>query len=223
MAESKDPKKTVKTAKPIADVAHPGKTPPSETSRSIITHRSLMKDPMVVEDAESTAETETVAETKNPASPKVVTGGERKIQPLADLPVEPAADQEVAKAPKPVADAKDAAEKEAKPEVPAEADTPSPAEGEGEDRGSSDKPEPGQAAAAEEAKQTQHDAEMQKLIETKKYFLPINAVERRRSKRFVALGIVLSLVLAAAWVNIALDAGLIEIDGVKPVTHFFST
>jgi hypothetical protein len=38
----------------------------------------------------------------------------------------------------------------------------------------------------------------------------------------VALGVVLAIVLALAWADIALDAGLIQINGVKPVTHFFS-
>jgi hypothetical protein len=36
------------------------------------------------------------------------------------------------------------------------------------------------------------------------------------------LGILLVVVLAVAWVDIALDAGLVEIGNVKPMTHFFS-
>jgi hypothetical protein len=38
----------------------------------------------------------------------------------------------------------------------------------------------------------------------------------------VLLGIVLAVVLAVAWVDVALDAGLIQLGSVKPVTHFFS-
>jgi len=78
------------------------------------------------------------------------------------------------------------------------------------------------AAKAEAEKVALHDAEIQKLVDSKQYYLPINAVEKRRSKRVVALGIFLSLILAAAWLDIALDAGLVQLDSVKPVTHFFS-
>lgn len=75
---------------------------------------------------------------------------------------------------------------------------------------------------AEAAEQAEHDATVQKLVDGKQYFLPINAVEKRKSRRFILLGVVLSLVLAVAWVDVALDAGLIHISGLKPATHFFS-
>ncbi len=76
--------------------------------------------------------------------------------------------------------------------------------------------------ALEQAEQEQHDAGVQKLIDGKQYFLPINAVEKRRTKRVVLLGVVLSLVLALVWVDVALDASLIKVSGLKPLTHFFS-
>jgi hypothetical protein len=75
--------------------------------------------------------------------------------------------------------------------------------------------------AAAEA-QAKHDEAIQKLVESKQFFLPINAVEKRKTKRFIALGVVCSLLLLLAWADIALDAGLVQIPGVKPVTHFFS-
>lgn len=78
-------------------------------------------------------------------------------------------------------------------------------------------------AEDEAVKQAKHEAAIQKLVESKQYVLPINAVEKRRSKRVVIFGILLSLLLVAAWVDLALDAGLIEIDGIQPITHFFST
>lgn len=80
---------------------------------------------------------------------------------------------------------------------------------------------PGKAKPPTEPNKTTGNVD--KLIESKKYFLPINSVEKRRSKRVVAFGILLSLLLIVAWIDIALDAGLIEINGIKPVTHFFST
>lgn len=78
-------------------------------------------------------------------------------------------------------------------------------------------------AKAEEAQQQANEASIQKLIGSKKYVLPIETLEVRRSKRVVVLGVLLSIILALACVDIALDASLIQIDGVKPLTHFFNT
>jgi len=75
---------------------------------------------------------------------------------------------------------------------------------------------------AETNKEVQRQAAIDKLTDSKKYYLPINAVEKRRSRRFVILGIILSLLLIVAWADIALDSGLIHFNGIKPPTHFFS-
>jgi hypothetical protein len=74
----------------------------------------------------------------------------------------------------------------------------------------------------EAVKQTQHSVAIQELIDSRKYELPINAVEKRKTKHFVVLGVVLAVFLALVWVDIALDADLIHISGIKPVTHLFS-
>jgi hypothetical protein len=77
--------------------------------------------------------------------------------------------------------------------------------------------------AEETEKQAKHDAEIDKLIESREYYLPINSVEKRRSKRFVLLGVLLSAVLLLAWADIALDAGLVNISSNIPHTHIFSS
>lgn len=90
-------------------------------------------------------------------------------------------------------------------------------------------------AEAEEAKQAQapvddaaakqaaeRDAALQKLADSKQYYLPIKTVEQRRSQKVVVLGTLLSIVLVLAWVNIALDADLISLGNIEPLTHFFS-
>ena len=89
--------------------------------------------------------------------------------------------------------------------------------------------EPDQAAQATEQElnaeaeaRAKHAEAVQKLVDAKQYFLPINTVEKRKTKHFVLLGAVLSVLLALTWADIALDAGLIQISGVKPITHFFS-
>jgi hypothetical protein len=79
--------------------------------------------------------------------------------------------------------------------------------------------DPAEVEAAEQAK---HDEAIQKLVDSKQYNLPINTIENRRTKRFVALGVLLALVLGVAWADIALDAGLVSVSGL-PHTKFFSS
>lgn len=76
--------------------------------------------------------------------------------------------------------------------------------------------------ADEEDEDDEYAKNIQKLVTEKRYFLPINTQEKRRTKHFIILGVILILLLAAAWADIALDAGLIHLDGVKPLTHLFS-
>ena len=76
--------------------------------------------------------------------------------------------------------------------------------------------------ADEEDEDDEYAKNIQKLVTEKRYFLPINTQEKRRTKHFIILGVVLILLLAAVWADIALDAGLIHLDGVRPLTHLFS-
>jgi hypothetical protein len=186
-----------KPTAPIADVAHPGKTAPSPNSKSVIVrhHAGVMADPMVVTTDEPAKEAET-APVHKPA-----TGGstKAKIVPLA---------------------------------TPAEKETPGPAETPAPDVPAETPPAaasavptpqaPMETAEAEVAAQAEHEALVDKLSESKQYYLPINSIEKRRTKRVVILGAVLSIVLMVAWADVALDSGIIQLGGVKPVTHFFS-
>lgn len=78
--------------------------------------------------------------------------------------------------------------------------------------------------ADEEAarKEAERQAELQKLIDSKKFYLPIDRKGKRRTKWHVALGVIFIVVLAVAWVDIALDSGMVHVAGVKSYTHFFS-
>ncbi len=80
-------------------------------------------------------------------------------------------------------------------------------------------PDAADAKAAEEA--AKHDAAIQALADSKKFYLPVNAVEKRRTKRFVLLGVLLSLLLVVAWVDIAADASLVKLGSKVPHTHLF--
>lgn len=242
------PKKTA--PKSIADVAHPGKSAPSDTSKPIITPRPIMKDPMVVaedptkkpeeepqealskrtsklkimpldEPAADSKTADVSPESDVPDSPETGAGAETETpeKPSEKLPEESA---KLTAEPEETASQKETKgqpeEKPPKPAVSPKSDDSSQAEKPAKPDKKSRKPAPD----AEAAEQAERDAKLQKLIDNKKYFLPINAVEQRRNTRYALLGVILVLVLAIAWADVALDAGLIHIDNVKPVTHFFS-
>lgn len=222
----------------IADVAHPGKTPPSDTSKPIITNRPVLKDPMVVEDdaAAKVAVTidkphvgrilspdkpatddkpATIAKAEDSADPEKP---EKPVTPKTKTTETPPEDE------KSIAEAAPETDDEPAPAIDNETDASEEETAETTPDDDTQKT-PKTASAdlqAEKTKQAEHDAAIQKLVESKQYYLPINSVEKRRTKRVLLLGVVLSIVLVAAWVDVALDAGLVQIDGLKPVTHFFS-
>lgn len=268
--------KTKKSTKQIIDVAHPNKSAPSDNSKSVIvTHRPILKDPMVVgeastdkapEKAESPAPSEsapklavheTVVEPPKTEAPKEdssktkaeTDASTKKIDELAaiaaatkadkDEAPEPQTKEETKTDPQPDAEPQDPPKDDASKQAPetaskpaeeeqAKSDDTQPEESSTEqvsDEPKTEKSEPSTPEAEQaqiDQKQAQHDEEIRKLSDSKKYYLPINAVEKRRSKHFVILGVVVSILLALLWIDIALDAAIIKIPAVKPVTHFFS-
>jgi hypothetical protein len=74
-------------------------------------------------------------------------------------------------------------------------------------------------AAALETKAAR-DQELEQLVASGKYFVPINAVQRKRSRLYAMLFFLLALVLAAALLDVVLDMGLVQL--AVPHTHFFS-
>jgi hypothetical protein len=234
-----------KPGKRIIDVAHPGQTAPSKTSKPvIITNRTILKDPMMVDDEPETS-AETPVKSVKATAPTLSPSTAKAALTKDDTPEEPAAPiAEEPKEPEPTKDsepdtepeAKPAEEPETKPEPAAEpTETPEPesepeAEPEAETE-TEEKPEKDTAAmpASLEAQaeatakaEADHDAGVQKLVDSKQYYLPINSVEKRKTRRFIVLGLLVVILLALAWADVALDAGLIHVDGVQPLTHFFS-
>jgi cobalamin biosynthesis protein CobT len=172
--------------------------PASESTTGAVPAPKDAKAEVTVSD--SIATTETSAETA-PASEKTET----------------ATDEVTTAAPEP---AKSADPAEAVTETSTDETTETDEAENGEATQTETSPEADQAAA--EAEAAKHDEAMQQMVESKQYFLPINSLEKRRTKRVVVLGIALSVLLAVAWVDVALDASLIQLGSVKPVTHFFS-
>lgn len=220
------------------DVAKPGTAAASPTSRPVIvTNRPIMQDPMMVTpnadepvsqssaikiklrplsetkaDADDTDTTrkdvdlksEDVADQKDTGT----SDDKPENQPTVEDPSEPIENPEKIEA---IAPEKPQPE----PIVANEAPLPSSDENES-DMGM----QPDAKTAALEAALKRAEA-VDKLIEERQYFLPINAIERRRSKLVVALGLLLIVVLALALVDLMLDAGFIHIPGVQPLTHIF--
>ncbi|HSH18685.1 MAG TPA: hypothetical protein VK978_04860 [Candidatus Saccharimonadales bacterium] len=261
----KIPKAASKPSK-VFDVAKPGKEAAADaTARPvIISHRPLMKDPMMSEAATPTPEEK--SRPQGSGSAKVV------IQPLGalakaedanagallaspgaiDLHIpdfdQPAAvpagkekeeDVPADQTPEPIAEPVDEA---AAPSTGSpQQDAPEPAE----DRGTAAagslssvtsvsqdaldiKPAPGpKAAEVTEAAALEAEIKRQEafeaLVESKEYFLPINAVKRRRSRIVTVSGLLLIVLLGLLLVNLLMDVGVIRIEGVRPLTHFFGS
>lgn len=238
-----------KLGKQFADIAHPNKSAPSNNSKSvIITHGAVMQDPMVVANPVADIEppkpqaTVTPQLTIQPLSAPLLstkkdipalakaddeTGAETKPESSATpLKKDAVAESSVAQA------TSEAAVKESfaapgpialdTPKLPAQPATDAPTEN-SNDEGDEGSVTPQALQEAAEAAAKKAEEEVQLLIETKKYFLPIKTTEQRRTKRTVILGILFSVVLIAAWADIALDAGLIQLAGIHSLTHFFSS
>jgi hypothetical protein len=71
------------------------------------------------------------------------------------------------------------------------------------------------AAGEEAAKQEQYA----KIIDSKEYFVPVNAVRRKRSMRMLVIGAVLIIVVVLACINFMLDAGTLTLPFTVPHTH----
>ncbi|HVX47740.1 MAG TPA: hypothetical protein VHA05_00030 [Candidatus Saccharimonadales bacterium] len=212
--EKKTAKHTKKTVKP--DVQRPGEAAPPATSKPIIvTNRPILQDPMVAggsTDNEDVGQ-ESLAHVSGP-----------KLQPISKKPAENPEEPEPEEQSEP-----DPEPDNAPPAEPAaiepNTETPTSAKGpasEDQAPAPNANTEPQKKDDQQASEKAAHDAAVQKLAESRRYELPINAVEKRKARHFVILGVLLAVILALAWADIALDAGLIHIDGVKPVTHFFS-
>ncbi|GAC1500101.1 MAG: hypothetical protein NVS1B10_03440 [Candidatus Saccharimonadales bacterium] len=76
--------------------------------------------------------------------------------------------------------------------------------------------------AGEDPALSARQAELDKMLESEQYFLPITSPEQKRSRHRIIIGSLLFVFLTLLWIDIALDAGIIKIGGVDGLTHFFS-
>lgn len=218
----------------VFDVSRPGEAAPSASSRPlIISHRpGVSSDPMV-------------SATDAPAEDEAKKDGNEKKDPEADQASEEVVEQ-VLKAPKknrieplnptitledkkdPSSDVEVIEEKTEDDAIDDAKDNASKEEKRDETDDISEEIEDVSAslttkkqAKEDEAKKAQQElerrAEIEKLIENKHFFVSINSVQKRRSRRAViVLGL---LVIVAIGVLAALDAEIIDI-GIDPLTDF---
>ena len=195
-----------KTSK-IDDVKGPGKSAPSASGRPIVvTNRPMLaNDPMMVENDDTPP-----AEKAKPAEP--ISRTAKTLKPV----------DETLKAPAPEVKPTDSADTAA--EAAPEPATDEPAETTVEDAGENrDADAAASAADAEaEAAKLARETELEQLITSGKYAVPINAVQKKRSHMYTVLLCVVALILVVVLADAALDAGLIKLSGV-PHTHFFGS
>ncbi len=217
-----DTKKSAETKK-IADVAPPGESAPSPNSKSvIISHHPAMADPMVNADTKADA-----SPAPQPASRVVIKPLENselvvpiaetakdESSPLSDPVAETTSESASSSAPAPIADII------SKPLAPDAAPTQTSV-GSDATIGTKSIQSEAEIAIAEDA-EAKRQAELAAMVENKTYYLPIVTTESQRTKQFMIAGVVISLILAALWIDVALDAGLIHINGLHSLTHFFN-
>lgn len=217
MAETKKPPEKSEGA--VFDVSKPGKSVPSSSAKPIIvTNRPVLKDPMMIDEDDTTTSAPPV---KSPSLPSTKV----KIAPLS-LSSKPEVEEKPASAPTEDVETTSAEPEKAEASQPKEekaAEEPDVLAATDSSQGTlaenaAKKADDEDAELEKEAKRAD---ELEKLAESRKYYLPINQVEKRRTKRYVAFGIVFIIILGLAWADVALDAGIITISGVKAPTHFF--
>lgn len=186
----------------------PAKKPsPSKTTKKskpvIVTNRPILKDPAPeLGEAEAEADNDSGVKTTIAHTAETIKPPKEEVRPS---PEDPAAEEENEKPPEETPKSEDGAKETLSPETESKKNQ-----------------QIQELAQKNDEQKARHEAVVERLVNSRKYELPINAVEKRKTKNFVVLGFLLSILLVLVWADVALDAGLVKLNGVKPVTHFFS-
>ncbi len=182
----------------LFDVTKPGKTAASATSRPIIVGHggAINQDPMVTPPAEDTKPSE---------NSSLQTHGNAVISPL--------------KAAVPVEAGKETSETgNTEPINTPDTDSVNP---ESSDSATVDALANEANAKKEQKKEGDENAarvlELEKIIESKQYFVPIGESKRHRSNQRILITFILLLIISVVGANFAVDAEVLDI-GVKPLT-----
>ncbi len=211
--------------KRIMDISHPDEVQAETSSRPvIITNRPLItQDPMM-----STAEANVPELTKEASAG--TTGEEPTTAPRLSRNIQPLEDTGTAQAAEAVAvDTIPAAETAIPHQVaPAAVESETPADATAKttvETTDSAKPSDDKQVNPEAVKFSETDAkrsaELEEIIASGKYVVPINATQRKRTKMITIELAILSLILALVLIDALLDVGMLSLSGI-PHTHFFS-
>lgn len=206
----------VKSAPKVNDIAKPGETPSTPTSRPIITKHSMIikQDPMVSGKPEE-------EKIEDEEKDQVVKKSEIKIEPIVST--EPKEEKkEEAKSDEEKPEEAETEEQKPEEESPPETDADS-AEAENED--TSDSAAIDSLATSAEARKTSKDAEeeekrkqkIKELVDTKKYFVPVVEGGHKASSQRFATWLLLILLVGAIVVYLLIDAGYIDVGISLPV------
>lgn len=211
----------------LFDVAKPGETPANATSRPIIVSHSSMikKDPMV---REPLKENETAAGSSEEVSPPIQTHSAAVISPLKadkkdEESAEKSAEEPLATEEPEASEAEEVKTEETVPEENAEKnpEKEKPDEPVKSESGTVDALV-GQVTAKREEQKQKEEAEakvreIEKIIESKEFYVPIGQESRRRSAHRVLAVLLLLIILCAVGANFAIDAGMLDL-GISPAT-----
>lgn len=227
-----DEKKTTESTKDkVFDITSPGKSMPSASSRPlIVTHKPNVDDPMV---ARKTPETSSEQETSDDSTPSAGEGTEmvmsapkkNRIEPLhtdivpdgpsirlAEGNDEPANSEEPPTEEQDIPEEQEDTKQAEKDELGEENEEISDAAAE-----VTTKKQAQTEAAKQEAEAEKRQAEVEALINNKQFFVPINAVQKRRSMKLV-IALVVIIVLLLGFL-VLWDAEVFDL-GITPPTDF---
>jgi len=236
-------------ASKIDDIKRPDKVAPSATARPIIVtnHPTMASDPMMApsdgkaaEEAPSEQPMSHTAKTIKPLDASLIADAEKADEPEATVteaveleasgsvakseeakaPKEPKSEADEADVKKPEKPAEGTAKKEATPPEESASDS-APAEGTPEVKRDGEAAISAEEAAVAEAK-AKREEELEELIVSGKYAVPIDAVQRKRSRINTLLLFFLALLLTAVLADAAADAGIVRPPASVPHTHYFS-
>lgn len=191
----------------MADITKPKKQAATAPAgpRLVIPKRSVSVPVAAADENTPASEPIAVKRTAKNVQPSSQPATEQHEQPAAPQPADPPAD------PAPADDTPNATMADL-PQTDQKAE-------DGTDTGSaSARVHPQVRKALEDAKRQQ---EIQQHIENRDFFVPVNAVARKRSIKVSAVLILVELVLGMLLLNLMLDAGLIELLYKIPHTNFF--
>ena len=241
---------TMMTSDPmVVAAADTAKTAPEVGKTAVVSRAEKVIKPMndiTVDVAETPKKAEDIAEKPEPTEPAATTAEASNSK--SDLPEVPVAEPEkaaveVASAEtaksEPAAETVEAVDAKPAEEVAIETPAPPKAESESdqtvqqvtaESESSSASTEPKRDSVAEQANaeaeaqnaQSEREQELALLIASGKYNVPINAVQRKRSRIHIAVLSTFALLAALILLDAALDAGFVSLPIDVPHTNFFS-